>query len=178
MRRQLLFTALFLASLAPLASAQTTPRIMLAQAMADPDWIGNPVEQAWWSWDGQNAYFSQKRTGATIRDTFRVPLAGGTASKLDGAERAGIDGSDGVVDAAGTRMAFSRGGDIFVRDLKSGALTQVTRTAAEESRPQWGPQGQLIFRAGNDWFAWRAGSGVAQASNLKTDDDPDKAKKD
>ncbi|HZX79959.1 MAG TPA: DPP IV N-terminal domain-containing protein, partial [Lysobacter sp.] len=141
-----------------------------------PDWIGNGVERAWWSWDGQSAYYTQKRTGATIRDTFRLPITGGAATKLDGADRAGID-ADGVVDATGTRMAFARGGDIFVRDLKTGALTQVTRTAAQESRPQWGPQGQLVFRAGNDWFAWRAGTGVAQASALKAEDDPDKAKK-
>ncbi|WP_133501733.1 alpha/beta hydrolase family protein [Cognatilysobacter terrigena] len=179
MRRNCLATALLLAGLAPLAAtAQTAPRITLDQAMADPDWIGNAVEQAWWSWDGQNAYFTQKRAGATIRDTFRQPITGGAATKLDGADRAAIDGDDAVVDASGTRMAFSRGGDIFVRDLKSGALTQVTRTDAEESRPQWGPQGQLVFRAGNDWFTWRAGTGIAQASTLKLEDDPDKAKKD
>jgi dipeptidyl aminopeptidase/acylaminoacyl peptidase len=178
MRRQRLLAALILAGLAPLAVAQTAPRITLEQAMADPDWIGNAVEQAWWSWDGQSAYYTQKREGASIRDTFRQPITGGAASKLDGAAHASIDGDDAVVDAAGTRMAFSRGGDIFVRDLKTGTLTQVTRTAAEESRPQWGPQGQLVFRAGNDWFAWRAGSGVAQASTLKIEDDPDKQKKD
>ena len=46
MRRQRLLTALILAGLAPLAAAQTAPRITLEQAMADPDWIGNAVEQA------------------------------------------------------------------------------------------------------------------------------------
>ncbi len=177
MRRSSLVTALLLAGLAPLAAAQTAPRVTLDQAMADPDWIGNGIEQAWWSWDGQSAYYTQKRTGATIRDTFRLPITGGATTKLDGADRAGIDG-DGVVDASGTRMAFARGGDIFVRDLRTGALTQVTRTAAQESRPQWGPQGQLVFRADNDWFAWRAGAGIAQAALLKAEEDPDKAKKD
>ena len=79
MRRQRLLTALLLAGLAPLASAQPAARITLEQAMADPDWIGNAVEQAWWSWDGTSAYYSQKRIGATIRDTFRVPVTGGVA---------------------------------------------------------------------------------------------------
>jgi len=178
MRQQHLLTALFLAGLAPLAFAQPVARITLEQAMADPDWIGNAVENAWWAWDGQSAYYTQKREGATIRDTFRQPITGGAAARLDGAERAGIDGEDAVVDASGTRMAFSRGGDIFVRQLATGALTQVTRSAAEESRPQWGPQGQLVFRAGNDWFAWRDGAGLAQASALRAEDDPDKQKKD
>ena len=105
MRRPLL-TAALLAGLVPLASAQTAPRITLDQAMADPDWIGNAVESAWWSWDGRSAYYTQKRSGATIRDTFRVPVEGGAASKVDGAERGAIDGTRAVVDPTGQRMAF------------------------------------------------------------------------
>ncbi|MBN4659331.1 YraN family protein, partial [Escherichia coli] len=31
------------------------------------------------------------------------------------------------------------------RDLKTGALTQLTRTDAPESRPQWGRDGTLVF---------------------------------
>lgn len=172
MRRTLL-TAALLAGLAPLASAQP-PRITLDQAMADPDWIGNAVEQAWWSWDGRTAYYTQKRTGATIRDTFRVPVAGGATAKVDGAERGAIDGPRAVIEPGGARMAFSRNGDIFVRDLRTGALTQVTRTDAAETRPQWGEDGQLVFRAGNDWFGWREGRGLWQAAVLKTEDDPGK----
>src|SRR3546814_20495943 len=67
---------------------------------------------------------------------------------------------------------------IFVRDLSTGALTQLTRTDAGESRPQWGSDGALVWRAGNDWFRWTAAGGAAQASLLKAEDDPDKAPKD
>src|SRR3546814_1566432 len=55
-------------------------------------------------------------------------------------------------------MAFVRNGDIFVRNLSTGALTQLTRTDAGESRPQWGSDGALVWRAGNDWFRWTARS--------------------
>src|SRR3546814_18976607 len=74
-------------------------------------------------------------------------------------------------------MAFVRNGDIFVRDLSTGALTQLTRTDAGESRPQWGSDGALVWRAGNDWFRWTAAGGAAQASLLKAEDDPAKAPK-
>src|SRR3546814_15876216 len=75
-------------------------------------------------------------------------------------------------------MAFVRNGDIFVRNLSTGALTQLTRTDAGESRPQWGSDGALVWRAGNDWFRWTAAGGAAQAALLKAEDDPDKAPKD
>ena len=123
----LLFT---LSGLAP-ATAQTTAPLTLAQVMADPDWIGAPVEQAWWSWDGQRAYYLLKRDGANIRDTYVQSIAGGTAMRLEDAARALADAAQPVFDTPRARMAFVRNGDVFVRDLRSGALTQLTRSEDE-----------------------------------------------
>ena len=44
--------------------------ITLEQIMADPDWIGPPVETAWWAWDGKHVQYQLKRQGSPIRDTF------------------------------------------------------------------------------------------------------------
>src|SRR3546814_3918551 len=76
--------------------------------MADPDWIGSGVEDAWWSWDGKHAYYTRKRDGGNIRDTFSQAIEGGTAARLDGAALAGIDGEQQVIDPRRTRMAFVR----------------------------------------------------------------------
>ena len=158
-------------------AAQTNPPLTLEQVMADPDWIGPPVEQAWWSWDGKQVQYQVKREGATIKDTWRQPVAGGSAQKVDGAARAELDAANPAFDAARTRMAFVRNGDVFVRDLRSGALTQVTRTDASEALPQWSRDGNLVFRVGNDWFRWRAGAGVSQAAVVKAEKDPAAAPK-
>jgi dipeptidyl aminopeptidase/acylaminoacyl peptidase len=173
-----------LALSATCALAQTTAPLTLEKIMSDPDWVGSGVEDAWWSWDGRNAYYTLKRDGGNIRDTFSQAVepapaeaGGGAATRLDGAALAGIDGAQQVVDPQRTRMAFVRNGDIFVRDLSSGALTQLTRTDAGESRPQWGSDGSLVWRSGNDWFRWTARGGTAQASLLKAEDDPAKAPK-
>jgi dipeptidyl aminopeptidase/acylaminoacyl peptidase len=168
MRRLLPFSALCFATLAAAQPATLT----LDQAMADPDWIGPPVERAWWSWDGQRAYYDAKRESATIRDTFEQPIAGGPATRIDGAARAGIDAPQPVFDAARARMAFVRSGDVFVRDLRTGALQQLTRTQAEEALPQWSSDGGLAWRVGNDWYRWTARDGVVQAAVLKAEKDP------
>jgi len=169
----LLFT---LAGLAP-ATAQTTTPLTLAQVMADPDWIGAPVEQAWWSWDGQHAYYVLKRDGASIRDTYVQPIAGGTATRLEGATRAQADAAQPVFDAPRARMAFVRNGDVFVRDLRSGALTQLTRSEDDESQPRWSRDGALVWRVGNDWYRWTAAGGIAQAAVVKAEKDPAAAPK-
>jgi dipeptidyl aminopeptidase/acylaminoacyl peptidase len=155
----------------PLASAQT---LTLDRIMADPDWIGSSVEQAWWSWDGKQALYLRKRDGATIRDVWQVPATGGTPARVGDAARAGLDAAQPVYDATRTRMAYARNGDIFVRDLRNGALTQLTRSDAQESLPQWSRDGGLVWRAGNDWFRWTAANGVVQAANVQTVDDPGK----
>jgi hypothetical protein len=184
MRLLPLSAALLLASSALLtgpalaqAPADAAPRITLSQAMADPDWIGPPVEQAWWSWDGQHVQYLLKREGASIRDTWQQGIADATGSRVDGAARAQLDAPAPMFDAQRTRMAFVRNGDVFVRDLRSGALTQVTRTEAAESLPQWSRDGNLVFRVGNEWYQWRAGSGVSQAAIVKAEKDPDAAPK-
>ena len=155
--------------------AQASEPLTLDTVMADPDWIGNAVEQAWWSLDGKTALYQRKREGAAIRDLWQVPVAGGAPVKVGDAARAGLDAARPVYDATRTRAAFARNGDIFVRDLRSGALTQLTRTEAQESRPQWSRDGALVWRAGNDWYRWTATLGVVQASNLQAADDPAKA---
>jgi dipeptidyl aminopeptidase/acylaminoacyl peptidase len=159
------------------ASSVSPIPLDLATIMADPDWIGNSVEQAWWSWDSRELLYTRKREGATIRDLWRVPAAGGAPSKVDDVARAQLDAARPVFDATRARMAFARNGDMFVRDLRSGGLTQLTRTEAQESRPQWSGDGGLIWRVGNDWFRWTAATGVVQAANVKAEDDPAKPPK-
>ncbi|GAB3346520.1 S9 family peptidase [Lysobacter tyrosinilyticus] len=172
MRRLLPLSTLLLAT-----SAYAQTPLTLDQVMADPDWIGPPVEQAWWGWDGKQVQYLAKRDGATVRDTYRMSIEGGAPQKVDGAARAELDAANPVFDAQRTRMAFVRSGDVFVRDLRSGALIQVTRTDAAEALPQWGHDGSLTFRTGNDWYQWRAGAGVTQTTVLKTEKDPDAAPK-
>ena len=170
MRRFPLLPALLLASAA--ASAQPAQPLTLAQIMADPDWIGPAVENVWWRWDGKAAQYTAKREGATIRDTFQVGIDGGTPVRLDGSARSDLDAPGAVLDAARQRTAFVRNGDVFVRDLRTGALTQLTRSNDDEALPQWSRDGALVWRVGNtSWYRWD-GRAVVQAATLKAEDDP------
>ncbi|KGQ20206.1 Dipeptidyl peptidase IV [Lysobacter dokdonensis DS-58] len=169
----LLLTPAAFAQDAAQATSDPNAPLTLAQTMADPDWIGTPIEAAWWSWDGQRAYTQRKRKGTTIRDTWVQPISGGAAAALDGAARADADGEQPVYDTQRTRMAYVRNGDVFVRDLRSGALQQLTRTNDDESQPQWGSDGGLSWRVGNDWYRWTNAGGVRQAATVLAEKSPD-----
>src|SRR6476646_1979733 len=106
----------FLAALWAIPAAAVTP-ISLDQAMAHPDWIGTPVESAWWSWDSKQVFYKQKRSGSSLRDTFQ---AGDKPRLVADSEQANQDSPNMVFNRERTRAIVLRNGDLFERDLKSG----------------------------------------------------------
>ncbi|WCE05435.1 S9 family peptidase [Pseudoxanthomonas sp. JBR18] len=160
---------------APAALAQTTPAtpLTIEQVMADLDWVGPPVEDARWTWDSRAVEYDLKRNGTPIRDTFRQEIAGGAAARVADDARDTLGAPGAVYDAKRQHQAFVRNGDIFVRNLRSGALVQVTRTLEPERAPQFASDGGLVWRVDNQWYRWN-GTSVAQAAQVKAVDDPDK----
>jgi dipeptidyl aminopeptidase/acylaminoacyl peptidase len=154
------------------ATPAPTP-LTLDQAMADPDWIGPPVEQAWWSWDGRHVQYVLKRAGGSTRDTFEQALDGGAAQRVDDAGLARLDASGAVYDRARRQMLFVRNGDVFLRDLSSGVLRQITRTGEDEADPQFAADGrQVQYRVGTDWYRWSPEAGVAAVALPRAEKDP------
>ena len=179
---------LFAGSLALIvfAAAQAqTPPLTLEKIMADPDWIAAPIEVAppfdensvapYFAVDGQSVYYRVKRLDSPIRDLHRIALSDSGDSVVDAAAMANADGTQLVFDAAHTRAAFVRNGDVFLRDVPGGRLTQVTRSEATEAAPQFSPDGRkLSYHSGPDWFVYDIAAGVATpAAVLKTEKDPE-----
>src|SRR5580700_10931703 len=125
------------------APSAAPPNITLEKIMADPDWIGPPVRDAYWSADARAVYYSLKRSGSPIFDLHRIDLANGKDQIVDAAAMADAD-APAVYDRAGKRAAFVRNGDIFVRDLATGRLAQITRTPQARSAPRFSADGKLL----------------------------------
>jgi dipeptidyl aminopeptidase/acylaminoacyl peptidase len=160
------------AALLSMSSAAQTP-ISLDQAMAHPDWIGTPVESAWWSADSQAIFYRQKLAGSPVLATYRMDGREGQGVRVENGSWAQLDEAAQTFDATRSRALFIRQGDVFMRNLGNGALTQITRTAESESAPQFSSDGGSVqFRRGNDWLAWRASGLIEPVLQLKAEDDP------
>jgi len=175
--RRLLLAGLIALSVMPAAilaaPASAPPPLDLETIMANPDWIGHPVESPYWSVDGRSIYYAVQRDGSPVRDLYRVDAASGRSVKLDPAAMAQADGA-AVYDRAHRHAAFILHGDVFVVDLASGRRTQVTRTPQRESAPQFSTDGRALqFRVGNDWSSYDLASGtLSSVATLKFADDP------
>ncbi len=176
--RRLLLAALA-ALILPTAALQAQTALDLETVMANPDWIGQAVQQPYWSVDGTQLYYSLKRDGSPVRDLYRVDPATGQSTRLEAAAMAQADGP-AVFDRAHRRAAFVLHDDVFLVDLASGRRTQVTRTPQAESAPQFSADGRALqFRDGNDWYRYDIERGVAgPAAVLKFADDPQAKKPD
>ena len=160
MRHRLTALVLLAACTAP-ALAHATP-LTLDQAMSHPDWIGPPVESAWWSLDGTRAHYSLKREGSPVRDTWTIAVTGGEPVRVEGEAQADVDGAQVVYDASRRRALFVRNGDVFLREI-GGGLQQLTRSADTEAAPRFAADGRgVVWRVGNDWFRWTPDARLAQ----------------
>lgn len=153
--------ALLLGPIGP-AGAQSES-LSLDQVMADPDWIGNPVEALWWQLDGSAVLYRQKRPGSTLRDLVSIDLASGEQTRIDAAGQALLEAAKPVFDRDRRRALMVRAGDIVLRELGDGSLRRLTATEAAESEPQFSADGMSVqWRAGNDWIAYDLRTGLAR----------------
>jgi len=165
----------------PTSSAAAANRgpITLTQIMADPDWIGPPVEAPYWSVDSRIVYYRLKRNGNQLRDLYRVNADGGAGGKLDDAQLAQADG-DPVFDRAHAHAAFFRHNDVFLRDVAGGATHQLTRDGTRKHALRFSADGAVLsWREGDNWMIYRLAEGLlSPAATLKTEDDPEQDKPD
>jgi dipeptidyl aminopeptidase/acylaminoacyl peptidase len=179
--RRLLLAGLIALAVLPVAAEtpSTTSKLDLETIMANPDWMGQAVENPYWSVDGHSLYYRLKRDGSAVHDLYRVDPASGKNTRLDAAATAQAEGP-AVYDRAHRRAAYVFHGDVFLVDLGSGRRTQVTRSALPESSPRFSADGRALqFRESNNWYVYDIASGItAPAAVLKFTDDPNDKKPD
>ncbi len=146
--------------------------------MAHPDWLGRQPEGPYWSSDSRSAYFLRKREGEETRDLYRVELESRQTSLVADGDRGAAETPGGRWDHERRRRAFVKAGDIFVRDLGAdGGLTQLTRTAANESAPFFTVTGDVAFRRGGAWLVRDRDTGLVwQPFDVRAEEDPEAAR--
>jgi dipeptidyl aminopeptidase/acylaminoacyl peptidase len=169
-------TAATAAGTAP--AAADPAQLTLEQIMSDTDWIGNPPEDPYWSDDGHAIYYERERDGEgrQKKDLYRVDVAAGVVGKavrIDPAERSRAD-APGERNRQRTRKVYAREGDLFIKDLRTGAVRQVTRTGDVGDGPGFLADGRRVwFRAGDDVFVYDVESGLlSKVASLKLAKDP------
>ena len=162
-----------LALLAPLAAA-ADDEVTLERIMADPDWIGRGPESPYWADDGRSFYYERKVAGSEERELLQADLEGEVLRTVAPEERGRIDVGGGRYSRDRGRKVYSRRGDVYVKDLASGAIRQLTRTASEERDPFFtAAEDGVAFERDGSFFVRQLADGLeVQVADLRLADDP------
>ena len=151
----------------------------LQQIMADPEWMGSPVESVWWQLDGAAVTYRIKRDGEDFHDIHRIDLDSGEDRRLEHAEHASLDGPEPVFHHPTGRAVFERDGNLFLR-AADGDRTQLTRTLEHDTQPAFSPEGDaVVFRRGSGWWQHDFATALTTpVADLRFEADPDEPPED
>ena len=102
--------------------------LTLERIMADPDWLGNKPENAFWGAASRHVYFEQKRQGSKLRDLYSVDTRDGAIAQVAESDWSRRSRSGVVYSDAGDLHAWVYSGDVYMS--AGDAIRQVTRTSA------------------------------------------------
>ena len=163
--RSILFFFLFVPAL---ASAQD---LTLEKIMADPDWLGNQPEGAFWGHDNRTIYFHQKQQGSELRNLYSVDSTDGAIAQIAERDWSKLSRSSIVYSESGGLHAWIYSGDVYLSDGDS--IRQVTRTADTESEPMFLNDGSLAFERSGHVFRFDTQTeSTEQITNLRFEKDP------
>ena len=148
--------------------------ITLEQIMADPDWIGNAPQGAYWSDNGLSIYYWQKMQGNKERQLWKMALKDKKTSLVTDKERYEIDSPNGSISPNKELKAYNLEGDLYIKYLNSGDVRQLTKTHVNEGRPLFIGNDTVAYRVGEDFYSIDLQSGlVSHIVDIRLEDDPD-----
>ncbi len=154
--------------------------ITLDRIMSDPDWLGRAPQSGYWADDGETIFYRRKQAGSEQSDWIQSDLQGNTLRIVDPKDRGAIDADGGEFSLDQKWKAYERAGDLFVKNLETGAIRQLTRTSDRESSPRFMSDGKrLMFRRGNSILARHLKTGLEQELvDVRAENDPQKGRDD
>ena len=162
-RKAMFFAAFLLAVLCFNLWAQQPPRpvqLTIPKIMQGEKWMGHLPRNPYWSEDGRWIYFFWNPEDAPSDSLYRVSPRGGAPEKVSLQERKMLPAARGSYNRAHTLKVYEKNGDIFLLDIRTGRIRQITETLERESGPQFtGDEKKITFRRGDNLYRFRLKDG-------------------
>lgn len=143
------------------AWAQTLGPLTVEKIMRDPKWIGVAPSNLNWSADSKQLYFNwnpEKNQGDSL---YSITLANRAPQKVQPAIRRALPSFFGTFNKAYTKKLFEKSGDLFLLDVATGKVTQISNTVERESGASFSmDERKIIFTANGNLFSWEIATGA------------------
>jgi dipeptidyl aminopeptidase/acylaminoacyl peptidase len=142
------------------AVAQLAP-LTIEKIMRDPKWIGIAPSNVFWSEDSKSVYFNwnpDKNTGDSL---YTVTLANRSPQKVNPLILRSLPPSNGVYNKAGTKRLYEKNGDLYILDVLTLKITQITSTNDREFNPAFSSdERKVLFASNTNLFSWEINTGI------------------
>jgi len=136
-------------------SSLTIEKIMLGEKF-----IGISPESPRWSPSGNNLYFTWTENVDSMPSLYVVREGSRIPQKVTLEERKNLP-TEGNYNRKRTMYVYSKNGDIFLLNLKTGNTLQITSTSTPETSPVFNlKEDKIIFVSGNNIFSWDINKGT------------------
>ncbi|WP_419700090.1 prolyl oligopeptidase family serine peptidase [Mucilaginibacter sp. NFX135] len=147
--------------------AQKLDTLTIEKIMRDPKWIGVSPSNIRWSDDSKKIYFKWNPGHDEADALYAINTGNTNPQKVSMAEQRGLT-TDGEWNKSHTQKVFEKNGDLFLADIKSGKVIQLTNTEQREDNPIFsGDEHEVIFKQNNNLFALKLNGGqLKQLTNF------------
>src|SRR5271154_5651795 len=149
--------------------------LTVEKIMRDTKWIGTSPSNIYWSNDGKYLFFNWNPEKAISDSLYYITKENFRPAKADYQIKQTILSFNNVTyNHARTAYTYSKDGDIFFADVKSGKVKRITQTSDYESNPFFSfSETKIVYTKNQNLFAWDIETGeTIQLSNFQKGDAP------
>ncbi len=115
------------------SKAQELGTLTVDKIMRDPIWMGVSPSNIQWSEDSKTIYFQWNPEGAEKDSWYKITTVNLKPQKLSKEAERDLPSFRGILNEAKNKKLYEKNGDIFLLDIVSGKVKQLTNTVERES---------------------------------------------
>lgn len=159
--------------------SQNGSPLTINQIMKGNDFVGYLPGNIHWSENSKDIYFSWNPDSEILTSMYKISLRDINPQKVTIQEQKNLPARNGNFNLARAKKVYSKNGDIFLLDIKTGVPEQITNTVSHESSPIFTSNEQnIVYRSNNNLFSWSIRNGnIVQLTNFVSKKKQDNKKK-
>jgi dipeptidyl aminopeptidase/acylaminoacyl peptidase len=154
---------------------QKLDKLTVEKIMRDPKWIGTSPSNVYWSADGNSLYFDWNPDKSTSDSLYSITLTNHTPVKASGQKQSIVPDYTAIWNRSHTAYVFTKDGDIFFKDMKTGNTRRIVQTTEKEGNPLFSfDEKKIVYTSDLNLFAWDIATGETRQLTTLESKDPEK----
>jgi Tol biopolymer transport system component len=162
----------FLLSVDISLAQQKLDKLTVEKIMRDPRWIGTSPSNIYWSGDGNSLYFNWNPDSARSDSIYFITLSDHKPTKASPQRQNIIPDYNIAWNTNRTAYVFTKDGDIFYRDLKTGTTKRIIQTTEKETNAVFSfHDKKIVYTSNMNLYGWDIATGeTMQLTNIESKD--------